>query len=310
MESIQSALSRWMKGKESFQHSMQQMRKEVLSSKDVQAFLKEHPEITEEQINKQLIKLYEYDVSSKACEKCTSLEQCRNVVQGYVPEISLENKRIKLRYHECPRQEKHLEDLEKHKFVQSLHMPREIHEATFDQIYLNEEARLDVFAQVKSFFDQAENNLPSKGLFLYGKFGVGKTYMLAALANALAELKVDTYFIYMPELVREMKASINDSTINQKIDRFKNASVLILDDIGAEFSSAWFRDEVLGAILQYRMMERLPVFFTSNYSPEELESILSKSGKGDYEQLKAARIMERINQVSKPVEVVGENYRN
>lgn len=40
MESIQTALNRWMQGKESFQQSMQQMRKDVLSSKDVQAFLK------------------------------------------------------------------------------------------------------------------------------------------------------------------------------------------------------------------------------------------------------------------------------
>ncbi|TFB24993.1 primosomal protein DnaI [Filobacillus milosensis] len=310
MESIQSALSKWMKGKESFQQSMNQMRQEVLSSPEIQAFLKEHPEITSEQINKQLIKLYEYDVQSKACEKCPSLEGCKNVVSGYAPDIRLENGRIKLIYHECPRKERHLEEVEKKKFVQSLHMPKEIHEASFDKIYLDEEARLDVFAQVKKFFDESDKEVPSKGLYLYGKFGVGKTYLLAALANALAERKIDTYFIYMPELVREMKASINDSTINEKIDRFKNASVLILDDIGAEFSSAWFRDEVLGAILQFRMMERLPVFFTSNYSPDELESILSKSGKGDHEQLKAARIMERITQLSKPVEVLGDNYRN
>lgn len=62
---------------------------------------------------------------------------------------------------------------------------------------------------------------------------------------------------------------------------------MILDDIGAEFLSSWFRDEILGAILQYRMMERLPVFFTSNYTPEELETMLSQSGRGKMEQLKA-----------------------
>ncbi|RPF55395.1 primosomal protein DnaI [Aquisalibacillus elongatus] len=310
MESIQSALSKWMKGKESFQKSLNNMEEDVLSSKDVQAFLKQHPEITEDQIRKQLIKLYEYDVQSKACEKCPSLEKCCNVVSGYAPEIRYENGLIKLSYHECPRKEKHLEEVEKQKFIQSLHMPKEIHEASFDKIYLDEEARINVFSQVKKFFDQSDEELPKKGLYLYGKFGVGKTYILAALANALADQRIDTYFIYMPELVREMKASINDSSINGKIDRFKNASVLILDDIGAEFSSAWFRDEVLGAILQYRMMERLPVFFTSNYAPDELESILSKSGKGDHEQLKAARIMERIKQVSETYEVVGQNYRD
>lgn len=85
---------------------------------------------------------------------------------------------------------------------------------------------------------------------------------------------------------------------------------MILDDIGAEFLSSWFRDEILGAILQYRMMERLPVFFTSNYTPEELETMLSQSGRGKMEQLKSARIMERIRQVSEPVEINGKNYRD
>lgn len=46
----------------------------------------------------------------------------------------------------------------------------------------------------------------------------------------------------------------------KKSTDLKMQTVLILDDIGAEFLSSWFRDEILGAILQYRMMERLPVF--------------------------------------------------
>ncbi|GEL76830.1 primosomal protein DnaI [Tenuibacillus multivorans] len=310
MESIQTTLNNWLKGKESYQKSMKQMRDQVLSSPEIKDFLIRHPEITDDQLDKQLIKLYEYNTQSKACEKCPSLEQCCNVISGYAPEIRYENDHIKLSYHECPNKEKHLEELEKRNFVQSLHMPKEIHEARFNDLYLNETGRVKVHQEVKKFLDKSQDKIPSKGLYLYGKFGVGKTFILGALANALAERKIDTYFIYMPELVREMKASINDSSINTKIDRFKNASVLVLDDIGAEFSSAWFRDEVLGAILQYRMMERLPVFFTSNYAPDELESILSKSGKGEYEQLKAARIMERIRQISEPVEVIGENYRD
>src|SRR5699024_4393739 len=87
----------------------------------------------------------------------------------------------------------------------------------------------------------------------------------------------------------------------EKIDAFKNADVLMLDDIGAETFSAWFRDEVLGSILQYRMMERLPMFFTSNYTMEQLEEILASSTKGTVEKVKERRIMERIHQVSTEV---------
>ena len=90
---------------------------------------------------------------------------------------------------------------------------------------------------------------------------------------------------------------------------FKQADVLMLDDIGAETLSAWFRDEVLGAILQYRMMEQLPVFFTSNYTMDQLEEILATTTKGDVERVKAGRIMERIKQVSTEVFVSGSNRR-
>ncbi|WP_188206383.1 primosomal protein DnaI [Alkalibacillus aidingensis] len=310
MEPIQNAIKHWLKGKESFQASMEDMREKILSSKQVQELLVNNPELTQEKIDQQLIKLYEYDYQSKRCEKCSSLGSCINVIPGYVPEARVQNGRIKLIYHECPRKEKQIQNQKQRSFVQSLHMPKEIEEASFSQIKVSEEGRDEALRKVRVFYEECNQSLPRKGLYLHGSFGVGKTYFLAALANELSSKQVDTMLIYMPEFVREMKASISDSTINEKIDKFKRASVLVFDDIGAEFLSPWFRDEVLGAILQYRMMERLPVFFTSNYNLTELESMLAKSGKGEIDQLKAARIMERIRQVSEPVEVTGKNHRN
>src|SRR5699024_4019588 len=103
--------------------------------------------------------------------------------------------------------------------------------------------------------------------------------------------------------------AIRDNNVQEKIDAFKNADVLMLDDIGAETFWAWFRDEVLGSILQYRMMERLPMFFTSNYKMEQLEEILASSTKGTVEKLKVCRIMERIRQVSKEVVLSEYNLR-
>lgn len=114
----------------------------------------------------------------------------------------------------------------------------------------------------------------------------------------------------MPEFVREIHSSIENNTVQEKITLFKEAEVLMLDDIGAENLSAWFRDEVLGAILQYRMMENLPVFFTSNYTMDQLETVLATTSKGAVEKVKAGRIMERIKQVSREIVVGGENRRD
>ncbi|WP_345739362.1 hypothetical protein [Virgibacillus salarius] len=61
-------------------------------------------------------------------------------------------------------------------------------------------------------------------------------------------------------------------------------------------------------MLQYRMMEGLPVFFTSNYSMGQLEDHLAQTKSG-VEQVKAGRIIERMKQVSKEVHINSENRR-
>jgi primosomal protein DnaI len=115
--------------------------------------------------------------------------------------------------------------------------------------------------------------------------------------------------VYVPEFLREIKQSIQDQTLNEKIDFVKKAQVLMLDDFGAEAMSAWTRDEVLGTILQYRMAEQLPTFFTSNLSYDELENHLTYTQRGDKDVVKASRIMERIRMVSTDIKLSGENRR-
>ena len=85
--------------------------------------------------------------------------------------------------------------------------------------------------------------------------------------------------------------------------------LLLLDDIGAESVSAWSRDEILGPILQYRMEEKLPTFFTSNLSIDELEKFLAINSSS-VERVKARRIVERIRQLTVNLELISENRRN
>jgi primosomal protein DnaI len=115
--------------------------------------------------------------------------------------------------------------------------------------------------------------------------------------------------VYVPELFRELKNSIGDHTLNSKIETIKKAPVLMFDDIGAETMSSWTRDEILGPILQFRMQESLPTFFTSNFDFQGLEHHLSYSQRGEEEKMKARRIMERIKYLADPVLVEGPNRR-
>lgn len=308
MEPIQSSLKKWMQNNESFKVNYVKIKQEVLEDPEIKTFISQNPSLSKKEISKNLIKLYEYKTQSKQCANCSSLDTCINMIKGYSPILAVENNEIRLSYEKCYQLVAYDKQKKQQDLIQSLYMPKEILDAAFENIAYDA-ARKEAIIQASAFIDQVQSGLPAKGIYFSGPFGVGKTYFLGAIANKLKESNLSSMLIYMPEFVREMKSSIKDDSINKKVDYFKNADVLMLDDIGAETQSAWFRDEILGSILQYRMMERLPVFFTSNYTLEQLEKQLAVSNRGGVEDVKAGRIMERIKQVSNEVTMFGENRR-
>lgn len=308
MKPIQSNLKAWMDRSESFKDNYTKMKKELLEDEEIKEFLALHPELSRTEINKSLIKLYEYKSQSKQCNDCATFGACKNMIQGYSPILQVENNEIHIRYEKCHSRILYEKEQERNKLIRSLYMPKEILEAKLSDID-NDASRTQVLLKIFEFLDKAKKRLPSKGLYLYGIFGVGKTFLLGALANELKKYNVSSTIIYMPEFVREIKASLKDDTVNDKVEVFKKTDILMLDDIGSEMQSAWFRDEILSSILQYRMMEGLPVFFTSNYNLEQLKEHLASTRSGT-ETIKAARIIERIKQVSEPVHLDGYNRRN
>ena len=81
-----------------------------------------------------------------------------------------------------------------------------------------------------------------------------------------------------------------------------------MDDIGADTLTSWSRDAILGIILEYRMQNELTTFFTSNFDMTGLESYLAQTKDG-VEPVKAARLMQRIKYLAKPVQMTGQNRR-
>ncbi|KXT93448.1 Helicase loader DnaI [Streptococcus oralis] len=106
-----------------------------------------------------------------------------------------------------------------------------------------------------------------------------------------------------------MKNAIGEGSVKTLVDDIKLAEVLVLDDIGAEQSTPWVRDEILQVILQYRMQEDLPTFFTSNFNFQDLEKHFSKGKNGNDETWEARRVMERIRYLAEETRLEGENRR-
>ncbi|SDB94793.1 replicative DNA helicase loader DnaI [Pelagirhabdus alkalitolerans] len=311
MESIRASLKKWMNERQSFQEAYQQMREELLNDPDIQSVIQAHPKLDQKAVDRQLIKLYEYYSQNKDCSNCSERGGgcAENILPGYKPVLEVEGTTIHLSYVKCKYTEIKEQQMKRTNLIKSLYMPKEILEASISTIDAADPDRHNAIKTIVNYLKSIHDEIPKKGFYIHGPFGVGKTYFLGAIANEFADKNIESMLIYMPELVREIKGSFKDDSVGEKIDRFKKVQALMIDDIGAESLSSWFRDEVLGSILQYRMMEGLPTFFTSNYSLDQLEHHLSTTTKGDVEQLKAGRIIERIQQVSEPIEINAANRR-
>jgi primosomal protein DnaI len=309
LEKINETLRR-LASSGNFQKRYEKMRSDTLNHPDVRAFLAQHQgEITTEMVEKSLSKLYEFKDQSKNCHDCPSLDGCINMMKGYYPKLMLVRNSIDVTYERCQRQIIEDEKKKNENLIRSLYVPKDILQATFTD-FEGDAGRLDAVDKAATFLMNYEKDKRQKGIYFYGKFGVGKSYLLGAIANELAKKRISSMIVYVPELLREMKSSIADSTLNAKIEALKKEPILMLDDIGAEAVSSWTRDEVLGPILQFRMLENLPTFFTSNFNFQELEHHLTYSQRGEEEKMKARRIMERIKSLSEPVLVDGPNRRS
>lgn len=242
------------------------------------------------------------------CKNCQSLLECKNTQTGfcYTPEVK-ENK-IDFSYISCKYKNKELEDTNYLKYVYLFDIPKDIKYASLKNVYRDDKTRIPIIKFFKDFIkDYKEKEV--KGLYLNGSFGSGKTYLIAALFNECAKKKVDSAIIYFPEFLRKLKSSFNDNLYEERFDYIKKVPLLLIDDIGAENLSNWGRDEILGPILQYRMDEHLPTFFTSNLTLEELEEHLSTTS-GNINKVKARRIIERIKQLTINMELISKNRRD
>ncbi|MGM9924586.1 MAG: primosomal protein DnaI [Bacillus sp. (in: firmicutes)] len=293
-----------------FSKRYEALKKETLSHPEIQEFLNRHSSLIDEAtIEKSLMKFYDYTTQQKNCSECPSLEECKNTVKGFIPHMKLQGKSIELFYEPCEKKRKTDEKRAREKLIQSLYIPKDILSATLFDIDINSAAKAKAVEAADRFIDEYMSGKKPKALYLYGSFGVGKTYLLGAIANDLADKKISSLIVYVPDFLREIKSAIGDNTLNEKLDFVKNAPILMLDDIGAETMSSWARDEVLGPIMQHRMADQLPTFFTSNFDFEQLQNHLTYSQRGEKEEVKAARMMERIRTLAEPYLLDGANRR-
>ncbi len=184
-------------------------------------------------------------------------------------------------------------------------------ESNFKDFTTNTDERVKALKEAEKFCKDFTNLKNPKGLYLYGGYRSGKTYLASCIANELA-LSFSVNFVFLPDFTRSITFSQNnDISLEERIAILKKCDVLILDDIGAGNRSAWVRDSILLPIIQERLNNKKPIIFTSNYDFEALSEMLSQNKNNETsfaDDTASKRLVMRIYEMSKKVKL-SEKYQ-
>ena len=241
------------------------------------------------------------------CSKCKGIFECKNQITGhaYLPRI-VDNKPI-FEYKMCKYNEKLIRETLYKQNIYFNHIAEDIKNASWESIYTNDKNRFETIEYLHKFIKTYKKDTHQKGLYLNGSFGCGKTYLVSATFNELAKDGYKSAIVFWPEFLLELKGSF-ETDFKEKYDYIKTIPLLLIDDIGAENTTEWSRDEIFCPLVQYRMENHLTTFFTSNLTLEELEEHFAMT-KNKVDYLKSKRIIERIKQLTDNMNMISKNLR-
>ena len=238
------------------------------------------------------------------CARCKGLEYCKNNEIGYclfvndLDEFSIEE----CKYQRGERQKRN-------SVIKTLYLPEGILDAKLESFDTNSESRKKIYAHITEYGLKKNGESFDKGLLLYGSFSRGKTYALAVIANELSKRNVPSLLIYFPDLVLDLKGAIGTNRFEELINMLKDIEVLMLDDLGSENMTPWLRDEILGPIINYRMMAKKPIYFSSNLNPNDLKKHLAIDDSAS-SKLKADRILSRLTSLAEVLNMDDSTFYN
>ena len=111
----------------------------------------------------------------------------------------------------------------------------------------------------------------------------------------------------MPDLIRDVHSSIDEGLLEEKVNQLKNCDLLVLDDLGSAFMNRWFRDQVFGSVIQYRLSVGLPVLVSSNLSMSQLANYMIDPSVNN-DKFAAVRITTRLSELTTQIKLTEERY--
>lgn len=121
-------------------------------------------------------------------------------------------------------------------------------------------------------------SLDSPSIFLYGATGLGKTHLSLAIADVVIARGFGVLYFSAQDLIREIETERFHTAGPERggvFARITGCDLLILDDLGAEFTSP-FASSVIYDVINSRLGARRPTIVSTNLTLKEMESKYSQ----------------------------------
>ncbi len=127
----------------------------------------------------------------------------------------------------------------------------------------------------KAFAEQFPNC--KKSLLLLGDAGLGKTHLALSIASRVIERGYDVIYCSASSVLKQIEIEyFEEHRSTETIDSLIACSLLVLDDIGAEYNSAYVKSSLYN-IINTRVIENRPTIFTTNFLKQD--ALISRYGE-------------------------------
>ncbi len=190
------------------------------------------------------------------------------------------------------------------KVNKSLNIPRKYYHSTLSNFKPILPSHIVLIEKIKEYI-YSNDYKEGKGIFFYGKHGVGKTHLAVSILKEFYFKRHITGLFYDTRiLLYDLKSTFEGNTSTRELlNEVIRSPILVLDDLASERLTDWAKD-ILHYIIISRYNDKLPVIITSNLSLEDEEdfvvSIEGKFGKG---------IASRLSEICTLLLIEGEDQR-
>lgn len=244
------------------------------------------------------------DCNLGLCSKCGSKQYTELEILGTIKRMPSMCECRKEEYYIRKEKEENMQkQLRLERLFSNSLMDKRFRDCTFDNYKIDKDNEKNYVIARNYCENWIEMREESVGLMFCGNVGNGKTYTAFSIANELLRKYISVMAISSIAILNKIKENYNKygkECETDTINSFKNAELLIIDDLGAEYNTQWAKEKIY-EIIDSRYRSSKPLIITTNLSIEEL--------KNKYDDDGISRTYDRIQEMCIPVVFKGESLR-